>query len=433
VVTLVRLLVSLAVVLLASGRGSAQSAAPAQEARPPQVFNGLFGPTPAELKRPVRMDLTCSIYDAPDDHTVLMSDSDLSDQLYTGATAVFAASRRKPHSQFVLNLTSAGRYYQGLGQIVTMRQSGAVDFDAALARAWRLQLWSSASFSPLYQVAFGPSSGALWEPELRAPVDEFAVSHQRAMQYASVVGLTHTFSSKADLKVNYAGHYTQVLGAPDFYTQRAGFEFNRALARDFGFRVGYAYGVSTPYGDPTIEPVPIRSNDIDLGIVYGRSFKPSARTSFNFSTGSMIVSGREGRTFRVTGLGRLTRRLSPRWTANLTFDRGLQVPDGATRPFFSDAVGAASSGYFSSRVSLTVQPSYARGVVGFEGPTNAYTSYASSTRLEVAVNRRLALFTEHVLYQYQFANGIGLPKYLKSGVNRQSVRVGLTLWTPLVR
>jgi hypothetical protein len=416
--------VALVVVLLAAGTGSAQT-------RAPRLFDGMFGPTPAELKRPVRMDLTCSIYDAPDDNTVLTTDSDLSNHWYTGATATLAASRRLPHSQLTFNLASAGRFYPDLHQLVTMRHAGTVSFDTSPAKDWRVQMAGTTSFSPLYQVVFAPSSGAVWAPESQPALDDLGVSRQRAMQYGSMMGVTHSYSDTTRLSLNYGGHYTQVLEGPDSYSQRAGFQFNHALTRDFGLRLGYAYGVSATGADPTA--VPIRNNDIDLGIVYGRSFTPSAHTSFNFSTGSTVVSSAEGRHFRVTGSGRLVRRLSPLWTANLTYDRGLQVPDGATRPFFSDAIGGLITGYVSHRVSFRAQPSFAHGVVGFVGRTNSYNSYANTTRLDIALNRRLALFTEHVLYRYQFANGIGLPSQLTSGVNRQTARVGLTLWTPLVR
>ena len=112
----------------------------------------------------------------------------------------------------------------------------------------------------------------------------------------------------------------------------------------------------------------------------------------------------------------------------------MQTPDGATRPFLSNRVGGEITGHLNHRVAVHALPSYARGAVGLAGETNTYNSYASSTRLDIALNRRLALFTEHVVYRYQFANGtVGLPSQLMSGVNRQTVRVGLTLWTPLVR
>ena len=109
------------------------------------------------------------------------------------------------------------------------------------------------------------------------------------------------------------------------------------------------------------------------------------------------------------------------------------MPDGATRPFFSDTVAGTISGYISRRASLRIQPSYSHGVVGFTGQTNAYNSYSSTTRFEVAVSHRLALYAEHFYYNYRFDNGVGLPALLTTGLNRQGARIGLTVWTPLVQ
>ena len=251
------------------------------------------------------------------------------------------------------------------------------------------------------------------------------------MQYGSVVGLTHTYSEKSALVFNYGLHYTQVCAAPDSNSQRAGALFTQLLTKDIGLRVGYAYGVAATGTDPTAAP--IRNQDIDLGLSYGRTFAPSVRTSFGFSTGSTIVSSDDGRHFRLTGSGRLSRQLSPLWTAQITFDRGLQVPDGATRPFFADNVGGSVRGYFNQRISLRLQPSYSHGVVGFAGKTNSYDSVTSSARLDVALTHQLALYGEHFYYRYQFASAAGLPGLLTMGLKRQGARVGLTLWTPLVR
>jgi hypothetical protein len=430
VVTPVRLIVALAVVLLASSTSSAQR-------REPKVYSGMFGQTPVEMERPVHLDLTGSIYNAVDDQQdqTLAITSDTANQMFTGATASLAASRRGGHSYLTLNLASAGRYYADLGEVVTMRHTAAVGLNAAPGKNWRLNLSGSAQYSPLYQVVFGPSGDDLWAPQVQSPLDDFAVSPRRAIQYGSMIGVTHTYSDRQDLSLTYDGHYTQVLGATalsDFSSQRAGFQFNQAISRGFGLRLGYAYGVATTLADLSAAET-IRNHEIDLGVAYGRSFKTSPRTSFNFSTGSTIVSYSEGRTFRITGSGRLTRRMSPRWTADLTYDRGVQVPEGATRPFFSDSFTGIVTGYFSRRISLRAQPIYSHGEVGFVGEPNSYNSYTSQTRLEVALNRHLALYTEHVLYRYQFENDLGIPRQLRSGVNQQTVRVGLTLWTPLVR
>ena len=220
-------------------------------------------------------------------------------------------------------------------------------------------------------------------------------------------------------------------GGTSIRATSAGALFTRVLNKDIGLRLGYAYGVSATGADPTAAP--IRNQDLDIGINYGRSFAPSVHTSFGFTTGSTIVSSDDGRHFRLTGSGRLSHQLSPLWTAQLTYDRGLQVPDGATRPFFSDNIGVGLRGYFTKRVSLRLQPSYSRGVVGFAGETNSYYSVAGSARTDVALSRRVAFYGELFYYRYQFANNVGLPAQLTQGTRRQEARFGLTLWTPLVR
>lgn len=425
-----RLVGALLLVLLSARVGSAQSS------RKPRAFPALFGPTESELTRPIRLDVTCSVYDAADDNSFLTNDTDVldptlqSNRWYTGANIALAYTR-KPHRNAVsLNLASSGRYYADLHQVVTTRHSGAIGLDLYPAKDWRLQLSDSASYSPYYQVVFGPSAGALWGGDV--PVsDDASVAIQHAMQYASFVGLSHTFGPQTALSLNYGVRYTEVFGGFDSNSQRAGFQFTHGLTKDIGVRIGYAYGVAVTGLDRTAAP--IRNNDLDLGLNYGRTFSPSVRTSFSFATGSTIVSSGDGRHFRVTGSGRLTRRLTPTWTALVTYDRGLSVPDGATRPFFSDTIGGNIGGYVGRRVSLRLQPSYSHGVVGFEGETNPYNSYASTARAEIALGRRVALYAEHFYYRYRFASQAGLPTLLIAGVDRQGARIGLTLWAPLVR
>lgn len=429
----VRIISVLALVAPAAREGYAQSTS-----RPPQQFHGLFGPVEAELTRPRRLDATFSLYDAQDDNTFLATDTDILDEAlqanrwYSGATGSVTYVRRPPHSLLTVSGASAARYYPDLGRVVSMRHSGGVALDMYPVRDWRLQISNNASFSPFYQVVLGASAGAIWAPEAAPPADDQSVSKQHAMQYGSLVGLSHSYSDRSALAFNYGLHRTQVFGLPaDSSSQRAGVLFTHALTRDIGLRIGYAYGVSSTAADPSAAP--IRNNDLDLGVNYGRTFSTSTRTSFGFSTGSTIVSSEDGRHFRVTGSGRLMRRLSPLWTVQAVYDRGLQVPDGATRPFFSDTIGGSLNGYFNRRIGLRVQPNYSHGVVGLAGKTNAYDSVTSSVRLDVALTRRAAVYAEHFYYRYQFESAEGLPPLLTVGLNRQGFRMGLTLWASLVQ
>ena len=416
---------------------AARSAGAQGATRPLPLFQGLFGPTDAEQTRPRQLDLHWSLYNAADDNTFLATDADILDaalqsrQWYSGVGLSLQYVRRPPRRVLTLNAMAASRYYPDLRRIMTTRYGGGMTLDALPVRDWRVQVANSASFSPFYQVVLAPSAAGLFTPETPEPSADTAVSRQHAMQYGSFVGVTHTYSARSSLAFNYGLRYTQVFEAPDSSSQRGGVSFTHGIAKGIGLRLGYAYGIAFNGVDRTVAP--IRNQDIDVGVNYGRTFSPSRRTSFGFTTGSSIISSGDGSHFRLTGSARLSRRLAPRWTTQVLYDRGLQVPDGATRPFFSDAVAGTLTGYFSRRVSLRVQPTFSHGVVGFTGQTNSYNSYSSTTRLEAAMSHRLALYVEHFYYTYAFANGVGLPALLTSGLNRQGIRAGLTLWTPLVQ
>jgi hypothetical protein len=431
--TSVRLLSLGAIVLSIAQPALAQSGS----ARPLPVFRGLFGPDERESMRPRSLDIDWNVYSAEDDNTFVATDADVldtplqSNRLYTGAT-IGATYRRRPKRNVVsVSGSAAGRYYADLREVVTTRYGGDVTLDSSLTRDWRLQLAESASFSPFYQLAVAPVSPDAPAPDSAVPVGDDAVARQHAMQYASFAALTHTISARTSLAWNYSSRYTQVLDAgSDTNAQRGGVSYTHGLTKYIGLRLGYAYGVVLTGSDAA----PIRNQDIDLGLSYGRAFAPSRRTTFGFSSGSSFVTDRDGSLhYVVTGSARLTRRLAPRWTSQVLYDRGLSVPDGATRPFFADTIAANVSGYLTGRVSVRLQPAYAHGVVGFSGETNSYNSGSNTTRLEMAMSHHLALYLEHFIYRYQFANGVGLPPMLRQSVDRQGARVGLTLWTPLVQ
>jgi hypothetical protein len=413
------------------------ASAQSTSSRPLPVFRGLFGPDDRESNRPRSLDVNWNVYTAQDDNTFLATDADVLDtplqanRVYTGATIGAVYHRRPKRHALTLSGASAGRYYADLRQIVTTRYSGGMTLDSLLAKDWRLQLAETASFSPFYQIAFTPAAADGPVIDGAVPTADDAVARQHAMQYGSFAGLTHTISARTSLAWNYTARYTQVFaGGSDTNTQRGGVAYTHGLTKYVGLRLGYAYGATYT---SRVAP-PIRNQDLDVGLSYGRAFAPSRRTTFGFSSGSSFVSDGDGSLhYVIIGSARLTRRLAPRWTSQVLYDRGLSVPDGATRPFFADTVAANISGYLTDRVSVRLQPAYAHGVVGLSGETNAYNSASSTTRLEMAISHHVALYVEHFYYRYRFASGVGLPPLLTSSVDRQGARVGLTVWTPLVQ
>ena len=122
---------ALLLVLLSARGASAQQTT----ARKPRPFPALFGPTEAELNRPRRLYLSCSIYDAVDDNSFLSNDTDVLDptlqanRWYTGANVSLAYTSKPRRNLISLNLSSSARYYSDLHEVVTTRHSGAFSID----------------------------------------------------------------------------------------------------------------------------------------------------------------------------------------------------------------------------------------------------------------------------------------------------------------
>jgi len=423
-----RIASAIALVLSAARVGYGQSAAR------PRSFHGLFGPAENDESRPSQLDLTWSLYGAADVDDTGLLDLDAAlpaNQTYSGANLSLAYSRRRLHKALTFNATSATRYYPDLQRIVSTRYNADVMFTATPAERWQVQTAGTVSYSPFYQVMLGASSPALPGSAPAAPSLDYAASRQESMTYGSYLGARRMFSPGSSMNMSYEMRYTQFLGAAEYADQRAEFRYTKAVSKGFALNLGYRQSAVTPVRGSTEQA--IYGRNVDVGLGYNRALFGSSRTMVGFNTGTSTVSTGAGSQFMMTGSARLMRQVSRLWTAQLLYDRGVQVPDGTFRPFFSNTVTGSISGYFNRRVMFRAFPSYARGTAGIGAQSNPYDSLSSTTRLEVGLARRVAVYVEHFYYRYAFANNTDLPPMLVGGLNRNGARVGLTLWTPVIR
>jgi hypothetical protein len=412
-----------------------------QQREPVKPFHGLFGPTETEQMRPRQLDVNWSLYGAQDDNTFLSNETDIldatlqNDRMYSGASVSLAYTRRPPRKVLTVTAASSARYYPDLQRLVSTRYGGGVMFEVIPAERWTVQTTGSASYSPYYTVVLGtaPVSGL----DLVGPSADYAASRQDSMTYGSYLGAKRTFSPTSSLSLSYGLRYMHFLGASQFADQRAGFRYTRAVSKSFSLNLGYQQSAVTPVRGSqqggVFEERAVYGSNVDIGLGYNRTLFSSSRTTLSFASGTSTVTTADGSQFLVTGSARLMRQLTRLWTAQLFYDRGVQVPEGTTRPFFADTVNGSLAGYVNSRVMFRVLPSYSRGTVGVGALSNPYDSLSNTTRLEIALGRQVALYVEHFYYRYAFANNADLPPMLAGGLNRKGARVGLTLWTPVIR
>ena len=125
----------------------------------------------------------------------------------------------------------------------------------------------------------------------------------------------------------------------------------------------------------------------------------------------------------VTGSRGWSRQLSAQWIRQLLYDRGVQVPEGVTRPFIADTVSGNVTRLLQPPRELSVMPSYSTGARRLRRPSTV-RQLVSPTRIDVALDRHWAIYVEHFYYNYRFATPADLPRLLAAGLNRQGVRSG---------
>jgi hypothetical protein len=107
---------------------------------------------------------------------------------------------------------------------------------------------------------------------------------------------------------------------------------------------------------------------------------------------------------------------------------------GFSQPVFSDALTTSVEGFFSRRVDFRASGGVAIGAVGITSNVgNDFRTYTANTQLRIAINPVWAITGEYLYYKYDFGSAVVSVPVVAQKLDRNSVRLGLTLWLPLVR
>lgn len=400
---------------------------------PPPPYRLPFGPNTQDAERPDQITFAGSLYAGAHDSSQFASGGVLDDSLqagraYQGATTAATYLRRRPRLSFMASASSAVRYYSSLNRIGTQRHSAGIGGSLVASRRLSLRFAQEVSYSPSYQLVLGqpPAQDGAALSFNPAGVD-YAVGRDKQVAYGSNAGATYVWDRSRDLTLGYNLSYTNYFKRADFATQQAAVRYTQRLSPGIALRLGYGIG--------SIGGAGLRStmhHDLDVGLLYNRSFAFSPRTTLAFTSGSTVVSVDSQQHFELLGGADLTRLLSRRWSSTLSYRRGLTAIDGVPRPYIADSFTGDLNGFVGSRAKVTLQPRYSRGAEVADA-TRTFENLTTTARVDVAVTRHWALFTEYFDFQYRFAAAPDLPPVLAAGLNRNGLRWGLALWTPVIR
>jgi hypothetical protein len=430
----------LAAVLLAAP-GLAPGALAQQGPTAPDRYEGIFGRERVAPTSTQGLDFTISIFEGYDDNLTAGATNRqprqalLVDGFFTGLQSSLAYGKRWGTSaELTAGAGSFVRHYPDLHEITPMQHRGAIGFTAGLGTRARFSVRQELSYTPRYQFdPFSDVSGAL-APAEAAAEGQFGIASNPMLVRRTVASFSQDLTQRTSFDVAYGLRDAELQATGrSFRHQYAGFRVGHRLSRYATLRLGYRYTEAAGTdGRAQITHAP------EIGVSYDRPLSISRRTAVSFGGGTAIHGSgptidSTARRYRLTGFAQLTRDFGRSWVSRLAYSRGLLHLEAYPEPFYSDSVVASVQGYLTPRWDLVAQARYVRGTPHTFDPGPDRTAYTGDVRLRVAVSSRVALFAQGTYYVYQFGDSVILPAGLVDTLDRRSIRVGLTLWAPLVR
>ena len=321
----------------------------------------------------------------------------------------------------------------GMSATTPVRRRDHLTFSQSLTYDPLLTLDSFATLDPIVGPGDAPETG------------EFAgLAEEASFGSSTGIGYQWEMSRRNALDVDYGFETQRYLGGEESpgnaLVHRASTNYTRSLSRNFGLRSGYTYSYVRARDVDGIRPV--NQHTIEGGPQYTKNL--SRRRSLNLSAGvgASYVRTVAGVALRRTpvdywvpfGSASLSLDLSNNWTAGIDYERGTSVlPEVTTDSYVVDVVSARTSTLVAERLELDFNAGYSTGTAASATGSDArYRTTSVTATAQWAFSNRVAALVNYYYYDYQFTNTSDLPPGFVPATNRHTVRVGVTLWLPLL-
>jgi hypothetical protein len=370
---------------------------------------------------------------------------------YTGFDGALGYDWTGTRVQFAANAGSNVRYYGDTHQLVPMNYGGGVGLSAAFARRSRFFFNQSISYLPPLFYSVLPALGAPAAGDVVGAGSDSSLAQQAGYISDTTTSLSVGVTARSSVTVlgNYrAGRFAGVSGPRDYRSYAAGGRYEYTVSRNATLRLGYVRRQANYLSSADGRPVVV--HDIDAGVDYHRALSFSRRTRIDFSVGSAVTTaplnpdgsagqqqtaGNPGQLqYRAIAKGGLNQDFGRTWKARLSYNRGIGYLEAFRQPILSDAVSLSVGGFFSRRVDFHVNGGVSVGHLGTAASSqNQFHSYTADSRLRFAFASRWAMYGEYLFYDYGAGAAVVLPSGVPPSLGRNSARVGLTWWLPLVK
>jgi hypothetical protein len=327
------------------------------------------------------------------------------------------------------NASLTSRYYPDLEDSSIVTYAAGVQASVQLARRTSLSTSHQLGILPNHlRIFYGFGFDPRTEPE---PADDLslAVGRETYLDLRSSVGLTQEVTDRLALSAGYSYYAADLRNDQETYSgQSISAGGNYRIARGLGARLMYGYS-ETSFGDDPANRH--KGSTIDGGIDFNRALSLTRRTSLTFGTGVSGIRVADDTRYFATGNVQLSREMGRSWTASVGAARSVSFFQTFGEPVLSDTVHGGISGLLSRRLSFSASTGWAQGNVGVVSGADFQSTHAGAG-LRWGIARMLGLSLRYSIYRYDFAGDGPLPAGIEREMKRQSVRVSLDFWAPLL-
>jgi hypothetical protein len=206
--------------------------------------------------------------------------------------------------------------------------------------------------------------------------------------------------------------------------------------RSAGFRFNYSF--SDHRQSDVEEGRPLRVQTADVTLRLDRRLSPRRRLGFTIGAGAshtkrlLIETGEERGRFLPTMFGSAHLDLLRSWVLSADARRDITVLDGISlQPFVTDAAAVRLEGYAAARILLTFSGAISIGDSALSD-TGDFQTITGTAQAQYVFGRTLGLFGAYTYYEHRLQGITHLQVGLPGNYNRNSVRVGMTVWLPVI-
>jgi hypothetical protein len=298
------------------------------------------------------------------------------------------------------------------------------------------------SYDPLFTTAasFRPLESTVGADGLPTST-AYGLFERTSVNSDSSVGLDRQVGRRTQLSTQYSfllHQYDDDLGG-DSTTHVGNVALSRQVSRTMSLRGSYEFSHAS-VSDVAGGPRPITQHTIEAGPVLDRQLSPGERFTIGAGVGALYVDTRSSITAQPVSYwapyaqARVRAELGRTWAVWGDYRRGTTVLDGITREsFLADTATFSAGGLIAPRLELVTTGAFANGRTPAAADTStSYKTWTFGTQLRWAASQQFAAVVNYYYYTYDVARAVDLPIGLPPTFDRNAVRVGITVWVPLL-